>query len=82
MFDGLGPENPPLPPTGALEQATTRGRKLRRQRVAGLIVALALSALLISGFALAGPFRSDHALLDPAGPASVALEYAPVPALP
>jgi len=77
MFEEFGPENPPLPPSGALEQAMNRGRRIRRQRRASIASGVALSAALIGGFALANPFHSNQAISVPADPAP-APDYSPI----
>lgn len=77
MFEEFGPENPPLPPSGALEQAMNRGRKIRRQRNASIVSGVALSAALIGGVALANPFHTNQASSVPAEPAP-APDYSPI----
>ena len=80
MFEEFGPENPPLPPAGALEQAMNRGRKIRRQRRVSVVSAVALSTALVGGFALINPLRSDKAFTPPAvQPTSAPPDYAAIP---
>jgi hypothetical protein len=82
MFEEFGPANPPQPPAGALEQAMTRGRKIRRQRRAGVVSAVALSAAVIGGFALAGPLHSNQSLVVPAEKPTPPPDYSPIPVSP
>jgi hypothetical protein len=56
MFDEFGPASPPLPPAGALEQAITRGRKIRRQRRVGMASTVVLGTVVIGGFAVTGNY--------------------------
>jgi hypothetical protein len=79
MFEEFGPTNPPLPPAGALEQAMTRGRKIRRQRRASIASGLALSAVLIGGLALANPLSTDKAFVVPAK-TTAPTDYSAIPA--
>ena len=81
MFEEFGPTNPPLPPAGALEQAMTRGRKIRRQRRVSIVSGVALSAVLIGGLALANPLHDDKAFVVPARTTSPP-DYSPIPETP
>ena len=82
MFEEFGPANPPLPPAGALEQAMQRGKKIRRQRHAGIVSGLALTAVLIGGVALADPFRTNQGLVTPAERTGPPPDYSAIPEAP
>ena len=93
MFEDFGPANTPLPPAGALEQAMSRGRKIRRQRRAAIISGVALSAALIGGLVLVNPLQSNQSLVVPAekptptstplpAPTHLPADYSPIPVSP
>jgi hypothetical protein len=81
MFEEFGPEDPPLPPAGALEQAMNRGRKIRRQRRAGVVSGVAVGAALIGGITLASPFHTNRAVAPVDRPVTPR-DYSPIPANP
>lgn len=85
MFEEFGPQTLPSPPAGAMEQAITRGRKIRRQRRAGIASGVALGAALIGGFVLVNPVHSDSGLVVPAKtspPTTAPPDYSPIPVNP
>jgi len=82
MFEEFGPENPPLPPAGALEKAMNRGRKLRRQRHTRVVSGVALSVALIGGITLTDPFNSDQSFVAPTKEPAAPRDYSPVPESP
>jgi hypothetical protein len=83
MFEDFGPANLPQPPAGALEQAISRGRTIRRQRRVGIITGVALSAALISGIVLINPLHTNKAIVVPADPHPVVpRDYSPIPTTP